>query len=220
MMDWEQGAHIASVVQAAAVIIVGVWAFFKFRKERTHHPHIDFSIDCKIYGELSDKQYIAEFLVMLKNHGYVQQKFKEIILRVRAIKYKQSRLLSFKDAPKGQGHGKSYDGRLFIPLKLIKGVDIVPEYYKPYVIEPGCQETVRYITMVPSDIKYMLVHAEYLYPNTKRAGKKNGHFMNTLFQNTVEKLRMLWYGYPNRPRTTEKLIRVKPIQGRINPLEN
>ena len=218
-MDWADLADwvkLGSIFQAAAVIFVGIWAIVKFRKQRTHHPHIDFGVDCKIYGEPGDKQYVAEFLVFLKNHGYVQQRFKEIILEVRAIKHKQKRLLFFKDTPKGQDLGKSYDDRLFIPLKVMKGVDIVPKKYKPYVVEPGCQETIRYITVVPPDIKYMLVHAEYLYPNTKRAGKKSKHYLETLFQNLVEKIRLLWYGYPNRPRTTEKLIMVKPIRGKIN----
>ena len=181
-MDWGDWSSVASVYQAVVVTIVGLWAYFRFRKERTHHPHIDFSVDCKIYGESGDRQYVAEFLVILKNHGYVQQRFEEIILKVRAIKYKQKRLLFFRDAPKGQDRSISYDDRLFIPLKLIRGVDIVPEKYKPYVIEPGCEEEIRYVTPIPSSIKYMLVHAKYFYPKLIRPVSKNRSFIVHIFK--------------------------------------
>jgi hypothetical protein len=214
-MDWSKladWATLGNILQAVVVILVGLWGYFKFRKQRTHHPHIEFSVDCNVYGLTGDKEYAAEFLVNIKNHGYVQQKFKEIILRAHATSINQTKLMVCKESDKKELHGKGYDERLYLPEKLIDEVDIIPDYYKPYIVEPGCEETVRYVTRIPPDIKYMLVHAEYLYPNTKRATKKSKHYAETLFQNLIEKIKLAWYGYPNRPRTTEKLILVEPRQ--------
>lgn len=215
--DWTQ---VANIGQAIAVGIVGLWAIIKFRKQRTHHPHIEFSVDCNIYGESDDEQYAAEFLVLIKNKGFVQQRFKKIFLRVRGIKLDKKELLVCKESQKKELHGKGYGGRLFFPEMPISDVDIIPEYYKPYVVEPGCEETITYVTRVPAEYKYLLVHAEYLYPNTKRIGKTKKQVKPGLLQRTVTKIGLLWHGYPNRPRTTEKFIQVEPHQVQQRSKEN
>src|SRR4030042_489424 len=211
MLTLEQVVQLANMVQGASVFLVGLWAVIKFRKQRTHHPHIEFSVDCNIYGLPGDEEYAAEFLVNIKNRGYVQQKFKEIILRAHATSMKQKKLTVCKESEKEELHGSSYDDRLYLPKKLIDEVDIIPATYKPYVVEPGCEETIRYVTSISADIKYMLIHAKYLYPNTKTQKKTKRQTKDNLLSRMIGGMWLWWHGYPDRPRTTEKLILVEPV---------
>ena len=214
-MDWGDWSDVASVYQAVVVTIVGLWAYFRFRKERTHHPHIDFSVDCNIFGEPGDNQYVAEFLVILKNHGYVQQRFEKIILRVRIPDPRKKKLATFKEYDRTRKLGESSYERLYLPEKLVKDVDIVPSNYKPYIVEPGCEEEIRYITPIPANVKYMLAHVKYFYPEHIQPDSKNLLFVVYILKMGKYYAQSLFNkvfppGYPTRPRTTETFIQVEP----------
>ena len=217
-MNWGDWSNAASVYQAVVVTIVGLWAYFRFRKERTHYPHIEFSVDCIVHGTSGDEQYVAEFLVTIRNHGYVQQRFNEILLSVRIPDYKNKKLSTFEESQDGQGRGPSYDGRLFLPRKIIDDVDIIPPKYKPYIVEPDCEEVIRYITPISANIGFMLVHAEYFYPELVRPDLNNWYYIFKLAIFYIRKLiNRLWPpGYPTRPRTTEKFIQVEPIKDKTS----
>ena len=180
---WAAVTAIASSFQAAALIVVGFWAYFRFQNERTHKPHMEFGVNCNFYGP-QGTNYAAEFIITIRNKGYVQQNFNKILLSVRAIDENDPELRQWKDSK--PGYGESYDGRLFCPIPLIRDVDVVPESYKPYLVEPGCEETIRYFTVIPTTCKYLLAHARYSYAETLRRG-----------------------GKPKRPRTTERFMRVE-----------
>jgi hypothetical protein len=182
-MNWTIVDSLVGVFQAATLIIAGLWAYSRFRNERTHYPHMEFGIDCHFHGPEGDS-YMAEFCITINNKGVVRQGFHEIRLSVHGIDENDRRLTLWKESK--PGYGESYDGRLYCPITLIKNVDIVPKLYKPYLVEPGCNETIRYITTIPSHIKYVLAHAEYLYERTLKP-----------------------QGQPHRrPRTTERFMHV------------
>lgn len=217
-MNWEQGSHLAGIIQAAAVIIVGLWAYFRFRKERTHYPHIEFSVDCNVFESTDDKKRIAEFMVNIKNKGFVQQRFMKINLTVRILDDLTTNLFTFQEFKKTRKLGKNSYKRLYLPEKLMKNVDIVPPKYKPYVVEPGCEEIIRYITPLPSNVKHMLIHAKYYYPELVRPDLKNWLYVFILVKFHIQSLfNKIWPpGYPTRPRTTEKFIQVEPIKDKTN----
>ena len=184
-MDWSILSAIANTLQALALVVVGGWVLYKIQTERTHYPHMEFSINCNFYGPHGNN-YVAEYLISINNRGFVQQGFKEILLGVHGIDENEPEVSLWKNNQ--PGYGKSYDDRLFCPTQLIKNQNVIPERYELYLVEPNCEETIRYVTIIPSNVKYILAHAEYLYSNTlRRKGK------------------------PQRPRTTERFLQVQPL---------
>ena len=103
---WEALAAMGGSFQAAALIAAGVWAYFRFRNERTHYPHNEFGVNCNFYGP-QGTDYVAGFLITIWNKGYVQQEFKKIHLRVHVIDGNDPGLRLWKDSKAGQG--ESYD---------------------------------------------------------------------------------------------------------------
>jgi hypothetical protein len=221
-MDWGDWSNAASVYQAVVVTIVGFWAYIRFRKERTHYPHIDFSVDCNIFKSPDEGKYVAEFLVNVKNKGFVQQRLKKILLTVRVLDSQITKLSTFGDSEKTLKFGKDSYKRLSLTNKILDNVDIVPKKYKPYVVEPGCEETIRYITPVQTSVKYMLIHARYFYPrHVKPKRTARCYQIRLLFYYCMKYInRFRSPGYPRRPRTTEKFIQVEPLKVQQRSTEN
>lgn len=137
----------------------------KIREEqRIAAPHIEFSIDCNIYGPEKD-YYLAEFLLTADNKGLVQQQFEDIFLRVRGIE---------RDV--GLDEWKNNEPRLAFPKELgINNVKVVPNKirspegittYKHFFVEPGVKQVFTYITRIPSSIKYIAARAAFHYDPT------------------------------------------------------
>jgi len=121
------------------------------RQRRTYSPHIEFEIHSNFYGPEGDG-YIAELLLVADNKGLIQQKFKDIRLRVRGIESEGA--LSY-----WQGH----EPRLEFPLKLIDDVSILPQGYNYFFVEPGIEQVFTYVTKIPASVKYILVYTEFAY---------------------------------------------------------
>jgi hypothetical protein len=123
----------------------------KENRLRTYSPHIEFEIKCNFYGP-EQAHFVAEFLLIVCNRGSVQQKFKDIQLRVRGIE---------SDQPLSYWQGN--EPRLAFPVKIVDNTSILPESYNFFFVEPGIEQVFTYVTRVSSSIKYILVHAEFEY---------------------------------------------------------
>jgi hypothetical protein len=53
-------------IQSIGVVAAGVWAFWRFGRERVDAPQIAFSIDVNLHGP-SEWQYVAEYVLTLYN---------------------------------------------------------------------------------------------------------------------------------------------------------
>lgn len=120
-------------------------------KERVHSPHIEFEIRCNFFGPQQD-WYLVEFLLVARNKGNVQQKFKDIRLRVRGIESGQ---------PLSGWQGR--EPRLAFPTKIVDDASLLPERYNFFFVEPGIEQVFTYITKVPAAMGYLLAHAEFEY---------------------------------------------------------
>ncbi len=136
-------------------------------KERTHQPRIEFGIDCTFYGPERDS-YIVEFFLTSQNKGLIQQKFENMLLRVRGIESNQE-LTYFQ----------GYEPRLNFPVKLLDSVSVIPPGYGYFFVEPGAKQTIAYITKIPLSIKYILAHAVFWYD------ENTNHVTEKVFQVTI-----------------------------------
>lgn len=147
------------------LIISGVTLIINFRREkvergkkaqedlekRVYTPHIEFEINANFYGPEAGA-YIAEFLFVARNKGNVQQKFNDIRIRVRGI-----------DDGQGFQFWEGNEPRLNFPRRLVKQKSILPDDYSFFFVEPGIEQVFTYITKIPINTKYLLVHAEFEY---------------------------------------------------------
>jgi hypothetical protein len=120
-------------------------------QERKNVPRIEFSIKCNVYGPEKDN-YLSEFLLIIRNRGDIQHKFKKIVLRVRGIE--SGRPLSYWEC---------YEPRLSFPAKVLDNVNIIPTGYDYFFVEPGVEQVLTYVTKIPSSIKYVQAHALFEY---------------------------------------------------------
>jgi hypothetical protein len=118
-------------------------------KRRSYSPHIEFELKCNFYGPEKD-DFIAEFLLIVRNKGIVQQKFKDIRFRVRGIEGELS-------------YWQGNEPRLAFPIKIVDNVSILPKNYNFFFIEAGIEQVFTYITKIPSSTKYISAYAEFNY---------------------------------------------------------
>jgi hypothetical protein len=91
-------------------------------------------------------------LLIIRNRGDIQHKFKKIVLRVRGIE--SGRPLSYWEC---------YEPRLSFPAKVLDNVNIIPTGYDYFFVEPGVEQVLTYVTKIPSSIKYVQAHALFEY---------------------------------------------------------
>jgi hypothetical protein len=89
---------------------------------------------------------------LFKNKGLTQRKVGQISLRCLGIEKGTSFDLWAK-------HG----GRVAFPKKILKIDNLIPENYNYMFVEPGVDQEYRYISRVPENIAYVLVHSQFSY---------------------------------------------------------
>lgn len=144
------------ILQTLAILFGAGWAYFRLRKERSHEPHVEFTIDCLFYGPQKG-EYIVEVLLIIHNKGLVQHKFFDMFLQLRGIKAKGRLSYSKKD-----------DFRLDFPLILVDEVNLLPENYNFFFVEPGISQPFTYATKIPATIKYVLTSGMFYYDRDRR----------------------------------------------------
>ena len=120
-------------------------------QERKNVPRIEFSIECNVYGP-ENGDYLTEFLLIIRNRGDIQHKFKKIVLRVRGI-----------ESGKHLCYWEGYEPRLSFPARVLDNVNVIPEGYNYFFVEPGVVQVLTYVTKIPSSIKYVQAFALFEY---------------------------------------------------------
>jgi hypothetical protein len=121
------------------------------KRERTYVPQLEFSINCNFYGPEEDS-YLVEVLLTVHNKGRVQQKFRNLILRIRGIR--QDQPLTYWEERKP---------RLYFPEELVRNESVIPAGVEYFFAEPGEEHVFTYVTKIPSSVKYILAYATFSY---------------------------------------------------------
>jgi hypothetical protein len=142
---------IIAALQLLAVIVGGIWVFFRFRREGTHSPRVAFEIEGRFFGPQADA-YLAEFVMSVKNEGLVKHRFTEITLRVRGIR-SAAPLVLWSDTQ-----------RVEFPERVVNDADVM--YKKKYgsiFVEPGVTQKLTFVARIPEGIRYVLARAQFQY---------------------------------------------------------
>jgi len=121
------------------------------KEQRESVPRIELGINCQVLGR-DDGHYLVELALSAHNRGLVRWEFRNIMLRVRGIENNHP----FSYWP---GRGR----RLEFPVNVISKEEVIPESVRFLFVEPGVQQSVTYVTKIPTNIAYIAVHVEFLY---------------------------------------------------------
>jgi len=151
----EEAKHLADVLIAAlqllAVIVGGIWVFFRFRREDTHVPKVAFNIEGTFFGP-QQGFYLAELVMSIENKGLVKHRFDEISLRVLGIR---------RDAPVTLWADTQ---RVEFPEQIINDKDVMyKKKYSSIFVEPGVTQRVTYVARIPVGIRLVLARAQFQY---------------------------------------------------------
>lgn len=79
-MDWKTGQEIAGTFQnliaSAAVIVVALWAYFRFVRFRTLRPRLEFNFECS-RSNIDDSHVLVILTVKLTNRGQTKVELRE-----------------------------------------------------------------------------------------------------------------------------------------------
>lgn len=128
------------------------WVYFRFVRERSHARRVAFSIECNFFGP-QQGQYVAEFLLRIKNQGLVIHRFKTLKLRVRGIA-KNTPLQPWQQQP----------SRLSFPETLIDETNVIFHGKYQYIfVEPGVEQVITFVGTVPEAMSFILARAQFEY---------------------------------------------------------
>jgi hypothetical protein len=174
----EQTKRLADVIIEAlkllAIIIGGIWVYFRFRREDTHSPKVSFDIEIHFFSNYPDAS-LAEFLMVIKNSGLVKHSFKKITLRVRGI--------SKHDAIGLWGDTQ----RVEFPHRIVNDADVL--YQKKYgsiFVEPGVTQTLTFNACIPAEIRFVLARAEFEYKSGRTHSAERVFELKPSDRKTVE----------------------------------
>jgi hypothetical protein len=144
---------VLSAIQTVGVGIGALWAYFRFWREGAHRPRIEFDIQCAFLGQ-QDNARVVNFIILATNKGNVEHKFSRISLRVRGI--------MAADGPLA----RRPDGRLNFPQELLKE-EIIPKEFGYYFVRPGITQPLTFTTIIPTEVRFLLVRAAFEYEGSK-----------------------------------------------------
>lgn len=137
------------------VAIVGViWVMYRFRRERTHKPRMEFTVDCNFFGPQRG-YYVCETVIRANNRGLIDHRFRSILLGMRGI----------------EGGGaiqewKTKEPRLEFPVSLLKDAEVLYTPRFDYIfVEPGVSQPITYVTRIPAEIRFIVVRVQFKYDN-------------------------------------------------------
>ena len=143
---------IFSGIQLFVLIVGGIWAYFRFRREGTYSPRIEFSISCKFFHS-HNKNRIAHVVIHARNKGNIEHKFVRISLKLRGIKAGTNLVLRS-------------DKRADFSESLIKA-ELIPEEVGYFFVRPNVEQQIAFTTIIPENIAFVLAHAAFKYENSE-----------------------------------------------------
>src|SRR5215813_1639768 len=118
---------------------------------RERAPRIELDINSQVLGQ-DDDHYLVELMLTAHNRGLIRWQVRDIKIRVCGIEKNRN----FAYWPeRGQ--------RVEFPVKIINKERVIPESLNFLFVEPGVQQSITYVTKVPTQIMYIVVYAEFWY---------------------------------------------------------
>lgn len=170
-LDWLEIAN--SVVALIAIGVGGAWAYVKLRKRREHFPRVEFTVDVDFAGK-QQGAWLVSLNAFVENKGLVRYDMRSFNFDLRYLS-QDDRL---------EDGGAEIDFQTFIPHLLKEGSWSTEGWLKerwhgPGFVDPGLATRYSYVTTVPGDAAFVLLHGYLL---TSEGGKTYTHSADALIR--------------------------------------
>ena len=143
--DFEPYKLMLETVKVAGIAIAGVWAYYRFLRQRTFSPTLSAVIICKVYGTHT-KQYLVEFIIPMKNIG-------KVLVAPRRISFELKGLKRDGQLPSSEG---SFP--LILPDFIWEKDNVIRPGIDYEYIEPGLTENRRMFFAISTGFRF--IHAK------------------------------------------------------------
>jgi hypothetical protein len=144
---------LPSYVQAAALVVAGGWAYWKFIIQRSNEPATDIDIDLKFIGR-QDGQWIIEVTSFLKNQSQVRLEYKNFQVGVRYLLPEDK----VKDGDEDLVYQLDFPNTIDDRIKPNKR-----RFENAVYINPKQEFRHRYITSVPVNATFVWVRCKFFF---------------------------------------------------------
>lgn len=149
---------IISALTLATVVIGGVWAYYRVSRRREHAVRIEFTTDVKFVG-IQDGNWIVSLDAHVNNEGFVRHEITRFEFEIRCL-LKSDRN---KTSPE-------LGGQILVPHELIRG-SWLPSNWRMTFIEPGLNTVYSFVSSVPLDATFVLLHGYLDYRDAGHAAE-------------------------------------------------
>jgi hypothetical protein len=159
-VTFEQFGELAGAIESIATIIalaVGAyWTYGRFVRNREDHPLIQFWLEIRVIGTI-EKNWIIELLAYVENKGKVQHQLNDLAFDLNGLL--EDDILNSSE---------EFGGQSYFPHELRRG-SWLPHNFQYFFVEPGIQAKYSYITHVPINSRFLMLHGWFQYPNSSNA---------------------------------------------------
>jgi hypothetical protein len=133
-------------LKVAGLFVAGLWAYYRFFRQRTFSPNLLASWRCHVYGTQSN-HFIVEFTLVLENKGKAMISLPKISVEVRGLKREA--------AVQPQEDGFSLE----LPEVLYSADTILAKGVAYEYIEPSSPSSRMLFAAVPTDYRYVQIRS-------------------------------------------------------------
>lgn len=142
----------AAVATTLAVIVGGVWVYWRFIFQREREPRAEFDVSAEFVG-FQDNKWLIELSARLANKGQVRHDVKEATVEVRYLRANDAVV-------------ESANPRLFRQIDFPNRVERRVMWWNSY-IDPGLEFRNSYVTAIPGDATFILLLCQFHYKKEK-----------------------------------------------------
>lgn len=147
---------IESSATTIAIIAGGIWAYFRFKRQRENHALIDFNVDIVFHAKIKD-WWIVELIAYVENKGKVQHKIELFDFELASL-----------NSIDGIEVDKAHREQLLFP-NIVRHNSFKPKKFKYFFIAPGLKNSYSYVTQVPANAEVLLLHSWFDYLDGKHS---------------------------------------------------
>ena len=145
---------ILSIVTTLAIVAGGIWAYYRFVRQREGVPIIQFSADIAFVDERPDG-WIVELLSFVENKGKAQHRFKDFVFDLRALNHTDAVTRS-----------DIHNGQVEFP-DLVSCGSWLPKHMTDFFVDPGVTAKYSHLTFVSKKAATLVLHSRFSYPDGK-----------------------------------------------------
>ena len=154
---------IQAITTSLAIIIGGIWTYFRFIRHRESCSKVSFDVDVR-YIKKINKAWIVELIALIENKSLVRHKI------VTSDFTFSLRYLTGEDQLLNEQIGKKETKQLEFPHEL----ELVKDKEKPQwmatehgytFIDPGVKQKYSHVVIIPLEARIILLYGRFRFPD-------------------------------------------------------